>query len=105
MPDPVPDLDLRRRRLIFRARHRGTKEADLMIGGFVSRHVASLSEAELDALEVVLDHPDVDLTDWLSGRREVPPENRCPMLDRLVAECGVAGAGIPDELRWEFRQK
>lgn len=70
-----------------------------MIGGFVTRNVAGLSEAELDALEAVLDHPDVDLTDWLSGRCEVPAESRCPMLDRLVAECAAPGAGMPEELR------
>ncbi len=108
MPDPIADpnrnLDARRRRLLFRARHRGTKEADLMIGGFVTRHVAGLSEAELESLETVLEHPDVDLTDWLSGRREVPPESRCPMLDRLVTECARSGAGLPDELRREPRR-
>ena len=55
MPEPQ-DLDPRRRRLIFRAMHRGTKEADLMIGGFVTRHVASFSEAELDEIEALLEH-------------------------------------------------
>jgi antitoxin CptB len=99
MPDLTASLDLRRRRLVFRARHRGTREADLLIGGFVTRHVANLSEAELDSLEAVLDHAEVDLTDWLSGRRAVPPEASCPMLDRLVAECAASGAGIPEESR------
>ncbi len=98
-PNAPPELDTRRRRLLFRARHRGTKEADLMIGGFVTRHIAQLSELELDELEAVLEHLDVDLADWLSGRRPVPPEYRTPMLDRLVAECGATGAGVPEEAR------
>lgn len=90
------DLDARRRRLLFRANHRGTKEADLMIGNFVKKHIASFSESELDELEAVLEHWDVDLADWLSGRRPIPPEARTPMLDRLAAECGSLGAGVPE---------
>lgn len=95
----MTELDSRRRRLIFRANHRGTKEADLMIGAFVQRHVATLTEAELDALEAVLEHWDVDLADWLSGRQPVPEEHASPMLARLIAECGVAGGGLPEHLR------
>jgi antitoxin CptB len=95
-PDP---LDPRRRRLLFRAHHRGTKEADLMIGRFVARTIADLSESELDELEAVLEYPDVDLADWLSGRRPIPPECRTPMLDRMAVECAAPGAGIPEELR------
>lgn len=94
MPEPL-DLDPRRRRLVFRALHRGTKEADLMIGGFVARHIAAFSEQELDQIEAVLEHWDVDLADWLSGRRAIPPEADTPMLRRMAAECGRMGAGVP----------
>ena len=94
-----PELDTRRRRLLFRATHRGTKEADLMIGGFVSRHLRAFTDAELAEVEAVLDLPDVDLSDWLSGRREPPPEVRTPMLERMALECGETGAGVPPELR------
>ncbi|CAA9270496.1 MAG: hypothetical protein AVDCRST_MAG04-3072 [uncultured Acetobacteraceae bacterium] len=99
MPQDIPELDPRRRRLLFRARHRGTKEADLMIGGFVSRNLSAFSEAELAQIEAVLDLPDVDLSDWLSGRREPPPGVRTPMLERMALECGESGAGMPPELR------
>jgi antitoxin CptB len=95
----APELDPRRRRLLFRACHRGTKEADLMIGGFVTRHIAAFSEAELAEVEAVLELPDVDLSDWLSGRREPPPQVRTPMLERMALECGQTGAGLPPELR------
>ena len=92
-------LDPRRRRLLFRARHRGTKEADLMIGAFAERNMAAFTEAELDELEAVLEHPDVDLADWLSGRRPIPEECRTPMLDRMAVECAAPGAGLPEGLR------
>ncbi len=87
-------LSPRHRRLLFRAWHRGTKEADLLIGGFVRRHLASFSGPELDDLEALLELPDVDLADWLSGRRPIPPEIASPMLARMVADCGAPGAGM-----------
>ena len=95
----TPELDSGRRRLLFRATHRGTKEADLLIGGFVTRHLSAFSDGELDEVEAVLDLPDVDLSDWLSGRREPPPGVRTPMLERMALECGETGAGVPPELR------
>ncbi|MDE2582786.1 MAG: succinate dehydrogenase assembly factor 2 [Rhodospirillales bacterium] len=84
----LPGLDPRRRRLLYRATHRGTHEADLLVGGFVARHVAAMTDAELAATERVLDHLDVDLADWLTGRRPVPPEADSPVLQRMRAEAG-----------------
>jgi antitoxin CptB len=75
--------DLRRRRLLFRATHRGTFENDLMIGGFVRAHVASLTETDVDALELVMELPDTDLADWLTGRVPIPLEEETPMLRRM----------------------
>jgi len=87
MPD-TPDLDSRRRRLVFRAQHRGTKETDILIGGFVARHIGSLSDADVTALEEILELWDVDLADWLSGRRPIPSEHDHPLLRRIMAEAG-----------------
>jgi antitoxin CptB len=75
--------DVRRRRLLFRATHRGTFENDLMIGGFVRAHIDSLTEADLHALEVVIEMPDTVLADWLTGREPIPPEEDTPMLRRM----------------------
>jgi antitoxin CptB len=75
--------DVRRRRLLFRSTHRGTFENDLLIGGFVRAHLAGLTEAELDALEAVMDLPDTDLADWLTGRVAIPQEEDTPMLRRM----------------------
>jgi antitoxin CptB len=73
-------LDTRRRRLLFRANHRGTHENDLMIGGFVTPRIASFTDADISALELVLEYPEVDLADWLSGRRPIPDDDDCAML-------------------------
>jgi len=99
-PDNTPtELSPRRRRLMFRAWHRGTRETDLMIGGFVARHIATFTEAELDELEGVLELLDVDLADWLSGRRPIPAEVMTPMLGRMAEECSQLGAGVPKDAR------
>ena len=71
-------LDIRRKRLLYRATHRGTHENDLLIGGFVSARIAALADSDLDALEAVLDFPDIELANWLIGRKPVPPEADCP---------------------------
>ena len=75
----------RRRRLLFRATHRGTYENDLLLGGFVRAHLDTLTEADIGALEALMELPDVDLADWLTGRRPIPPEAATPMLLRIRA--------------------
>lgn len=72
---PAPDatmLDARRRRLLFRAHHRGTRENDILIGGFVQAHIAVFTEDELNALEDILEIPDPLVADWLTGRAPLP---------------------------------
>ncbi len=73
----------RRRRLLFRATHRGTHETDILIGGFVASGLDGFDEAELDELEAVMELDDVDLADWLTGRRTIPAAAETPMLRRI----------------------
>ena len=84
------ELDPRRRRILFRATHRGTQETDRLIGGYVSPRLLSFSEADLDAIEAVMDLPDPDLADWLMGREPIPPGPHAPLLHlmRNAAEAG-----------------
>jgi antitoxin CptB len=81
----APGDDTRRRRLLVRATHRGTAENDLMIGGFVRENLQTLTAGDLDALEALMERPDPDLADWLTGRREIRPEDATPMLLRIRA--------------------
>lgn len=81
-------LDARRKRLLFRAMHRGTHENDLLIGGFIAARIDVLTEDELDALEEITELPDVDLAEWLTGRQPIPPESDSPMLRRIRDAAG-----------------
>ena len=85
-------LDVRRRRLLYRATHRGTYENDILLGGFVRRHVATLAESELTSLEALLELPENELGDWLTGRLPIPAEVDSPMMRRIRDE--AAGGGM-----------
>ncbi|MDR3523795.1 MAG: succinate dehydrogenase assembly factor 2 [Acetobacteraceae bacterium] len=84
--------DIRRRRLIFRATHRGTHETDLLIGGFVTARIGTMSETEMDSLEEVMELKDADLADWLTGRIAIPAEVDSPML-RAMRQAAIDGIG------------
>ncbi len=84
-----PETDVRRRRLLYRATHRGTRETDLLIGGFVAPRLATFTEAEIEALESIMDLPDVDLADWLCARRPIPPTHDTAMLRRMREAAGT----------------
>ncbi len=75
--------DIQRKRLLYRATHRGTKEADAIVGGFVKSHIETLDDAQLDALEMVLDRPDADLMDWLRERRPMPVDDTWDLMQLL----------------------
>ena len=67
--------EIRRKRLRFRAWHRGTRETDLLFGGFADSHIAALDEAQLDRFERLLENSDPELYAWLTGREPIPPEH------------------------------
>ncbi len=77
--------DLRLRRIRFRAWHRGTREADLMIGGFIDRHLDSADEAGLAWIEAMLEETDVDVMAWAMAKQTAPARFQGPMLERLQA--------------------
>ncbi|WP_425229765.1 succinate dehydrogenase assembly factor 2 [Sphingomonas sp.] len=66
------DHDTRLKRLRFRAWHRGTREADLMIGGFFDAHAVAFDAAELDLFEALLEEQDVDIMAWAMGVQPCP---------------------------------
>jgi antitoxin CptB len=76
----VPDtLEARRKKLLWRATHRGIKEMDMLLGGYVRLHVNTMTAGDLDALEAIIDTPDQTLLAWAT-RQEATPANASPML-------------------------
>ena len=71
------------KRLHWRAHHRGTKEADLLVGGFFDAHHASWSADELALFATMLEEQDVDIMAWAHGTAEVPERYQGPMIEAL----------------------
>jgi len=78
-------LDTRRKRLLFRSWHRGTKEADLLLGSFAERHLAGFAPAQVDRYEALLEIDDADLLDWIAGRATPDPAHDSDVLRLLLA--------------------
>ena len=76
--------EIRRKRLLFRSWHRGTREADLLLGSFAEQQLAALSDAELDQYEELLANSDGPIMDWVTGRVTPPPEQDSDVLRRLM---------------------
>jgi antitoxin CptB len=77
--------DPRRKRLLFRSWHRGTREADLILGSFAEQHLAGFDEVQLDRYEALLNLPDPDIFDWITGREPPPPESDHDVTRLLLA--------------------
>ena len=60
------------KRLRFRAWHRGTLEADHLIGGFFDAHGAGWDEEEMAWFEALLEEQDVDIMAWAIGTAPPP---------------------------------
>lgn len=78
------DLDPRRRRLLFRAWHRGIREMDLILGQFADTEIMTLEGSDLDEFEAILGEDDNDLFKWICGKAEIPPYLRTPLFERIL---------------------
>jgi antitoxin CptB len=76
-------MDEQLRALRYRAWHRGTREADMMIGGYFDAHHANWSEQDQAIFSALLQEQDVDIMAWAIGTQEVPDRFQGPMMDAL----------------------
>lgn len=79
------DINDRRKKLIFRAWHRGTREMDLLLGAFADSFVLTCSPDELDQFEALLTCQDPDLYDWKCERCLPPPEENTAVMKLFLA--------------------
>lgn len=77
------DRIARLKRLQFRAWHRGTREADFLIGGFFDAHGTSWDQVELDWFEALLEEQDVDIMAWAMGQADVPRHWQGPQMEAM----------------------
>lgn len=80
MPDTLETI---RRKLRFRSLRRGTKESDLVIGGFATAHLRDLNAEQLDRFEALLDENDQDVLGWVIDMKPPPPAFDTDVLEML----------------------
>jgi antitoxin CptB len=78
-------LDHRRKRLLFRSWHRGTREMDLILGRFADSEIANLSNDELAEFERLIEVPDPDLYAALTGDQPLGAEYDTALFARIRA--------------------
>ena len=71
------------KRLRWRAHHRGTREADSLIGGFFDAHHQSWSANDRELFDALLDEQDVDIMAWALGTASAPERFDGPMLHAM----------------------
>jgi antitoxin CptB len=83
--DAGEDIAMRRRRLKYRAWHRGTREMDLVLGPYADAHADGLGAGELLRLETLMDEEDIDLLKWVMGQETPPPAVDHALLAEIIA--------------------
>lgn len=78
-------MDLRRRKILYRAWHRGIREMDLIMGRFAESCIDALTQAEMDEIERLMTIPDQQIYAWISGSEPVPAEHDTALFRRLRA--------------------
>jgi len=79
------DREHRLKRLRFRAWHRGTKEADLLIGGFFDTYAAGWDDEAIARFEALIEEEDVEIMAWAIGTVTPPAHYEGPMMQALQA--------------------
>jgi antitoxin CptB len=78
-------LDVRRRRLLFRAWRRGVREMDLIVGRFADAYIETFDDTGLDDLERLIEAPNAALYAWVTGTEDAPPNYDTVVLANLKA--------------------
>jgi antitoxin CptB len=77
------EIEPRRRRILFRAWHRGTREMDLLMGSFTDAEIRTMSEDDLAVFELLIEAPDRDIYAWITDKAETPSNYDTPLFRRL----------------------
>ncbi|MFL6734896.1 MAG: succinate dehydrogenase assembly factor 2 [Sphingomicrobium sp.] len=76
-------LDEELKRLHWRAHHRGTREADMLIGGFFDACSRQWTAEERALFADLLEEQDVDIMAWAIGTCQPPKRFAGPMIEAL----------------------
>merc|ERR1712194_568618 len=70
----LTEVEIRRKRLLFRARSRGWLELDVLLGTFADKHIHTFDHDKLDLLDEIIELENPDLFKWFTQQVAPPPE-------------------------------
>ena len=85
------DIEMRRRRALYRAQHRGTKELDIVVGGYAAEKLAGMVGEELVLFEQFLQLPEPDIEAAVFGRRALDEAELKPLIAAIRQFHGLDG--------------
>lgn len=85
MIDNSQKNEITRKRLLWRATHRGTKEMDIILGGFAKANLDTMDENRLREFEILLEIPDQDLLSWATGQSDFPLDLGSALLLEMIS--------------------
>ena len=89
------ELETTRKKLRFRAWHRGTREADLIMGQFADANIDTMDQKALDQFDALLDAQDLDVYNWIIGKEPVPERYDNELMAALLAfDFRLPGSGF-----------
>jgi antitoxin CptB len=83
------DLDIRRRKALFRSWHRGMREVDLILGTFTDAEIGELNETEMDLYEAFMAELDGDILKWVTGEAPVPAVHDTDVFAKILSYRGA----------------
>jgi antitoxin CptB len=83
--------DVRLKRLRIRSWRRGTKEMDLVLGGFCDAELVRLAADDVALYEDLLSENDHDLYQWVTGQ-VAPPPRFAALVQRIAAHARGSAA-------------
>ena len=78
------NIEEKRKRLVFRSWHRGTREIDLILGRFADAHLAEFSAEQLAEYDEFLSNSDPDIFNWISAKESVPANKNSELISEIM---------------------
>ncbi len=103
--NPKDRDDVRRKRMIYRAKQRGWLEADLLLGSWAVQNVPYLTSEELDQFELLLNVETIDIYNFISGKDTLPEHLTNLSVMKKLQEYALTGNMASPEGYQEIKKK
>lgn len=101
LPDKHEELEVRRKRLIYRSKQRGWLEVDLLLGTWAHQNVPQLSAKQLDEYESFVNQETIDIYNIITLRLDVPAELKGTIVDEIQDWARANPLGKADPLKYK----